>query len=217
MISVLLRENHRHYEASLLPQALLARNRGVLKGGLRALRVKEFSAAAKSRAGQSKEGWRTVIMEGDAFFMEALKATRDDHKFSLGSSFVFIRGGERKANTSNQKKQATHTTQSQPPPRSARGRGGYGARSANYRGNRDSSTHSRSSQENQQIPDHRHPRAHTRNQYNSHSRPGPNYKQTAHHSERETASSSPLLSLENSTARVNPSQSPLNSDQGAKK
>ena len=100
IVTILLRENHRTFRADLIPVALLQRN-NILKGRLRTLRVRHYNPDEISSNGASKRGWRTVVLEGDIDFMDSLAKTEDDHKFTLGAGFIYIKGGERKESTTS--------------------------------------------------------------------------------------------------------------------
>ena len=91
----MLREIHRSFKPELIPTALLQRN-DQLDGQLRTLRVKAFNKDEKTAQGESKSGWKLVILEGDSDFMEALRNTYEDTRFVLGAGHIFIRGGIRK-------------------------------------------------------------------------------------------------------------------------
>ena len=94
IITVLLKEIHRHFQPKLLPTALFQRNTN-LKGNLRILRVKTFGQDEVSHKGESKVGWRLAILEGDFEFMDKLREIPEDYRFHLGSGHVYLRGGER--------------------------------------------------------------------------------------------------------------------------
>ena len=107
-VSVLLRDSFDEYKPECIPAALFVGNRG-LKGSLRATHVKTYSKTDKTRAGSSKEGWRLVLLQGCPQFMKSLEAFDEDERFSLGSGYVYIRGGTRKPRSG-----ANRTLQGQP-------------------------------------------------------------------------------------------------------
>ena len=111
-VSILLLDNFRSLEPRLLPEILFARNKG-LGGALKVTHVKTYGREETSRAGQSKKGWRLILLQGCANFMKSLESFEEDHKFTIGSSFVYIRGGVRRP------RQHSRNQQARGPPRSA--------------------------------------------------------------------------------------------------
>ena len=96
VVTILLRETYRGFQdVRLIPKSLFRRTKQ-LRGGLRVTHVKRYGRHERSRAGTSKEGWRLVVLQGDAAFMESLEAFEADHRFPLGSDRVIIRGGSRR-------------------------------------------------------------------------------------------------------------------------
>ena len=95
-ISVLLQDSFRAFDPMCLPGSLFTRNRG-LKGALKVTHIKSYREDEKSRSGQSKRDWRLIVLQGCAVFMDSLEAYDEDHKFSIGSGHVFIKGGMRRS------------------------------------------------------------------------------------------------------------------------
>ena len=129
-VSVLLRDTFEGYKPECLPTALFMGNRG-LRGSLRATHVKTYGKNDKTRGGASKEGWRLVILQGCPDFMRSLEAFDDDQRFSLGSGYIYIRGGVRKSKS----------TSSRPTQGPARGRTGSSGRRASSSGNNNNNEH----------------------------------------------------------------------------
>ena len=98
-VSVLLRETYRGLDVKLLPRSIFRRNRA-LRGGLKVTHIKHYGDAERSRAGASKKGWRLVLLQGDATFMESLERFEPEHRFWVGSDRIIIRGGNRKTPSS---------------------------------------------------------------------------------------------------------------------
>ena len=67
--TVVLRSNLRTYNYQLLPAALIRENRGELDGLLYATHTKLYSKSDKTRNGESKEGWRLLVLKGDGRMM----------------------------------------------------------------------------------------------------------------------------------------------------
>ena len=112
-ISILLRDSFDGFKPECLSTALFLGNRG-LKGALRATHVKTYGKDDKTRAGASKQGWRLVMLQGCPEFMKSLETYDEDQRFSLGSGYVYIRGGVRKPRSgANRQDQGT----SRGPPR----------------------------------------------------------------------------------------------------
>lgn len=107
-ISVLLRDTFKEFSPKCLPAAIFRRNKG-LRGSLRATHTKTYGAEDKTRSGASKKGWRLILLQGCSEFMRSLEAYEEDEKFTLGSGYIYIRGGVRKPRSG--------------PPRGALGRG----------------------------------------------------------------------------------------------
>lgn len=99
-ISVLLRDTFKEYDPKCVPAALFLGNKG-LRGSLRATHVKKYKPGDKTRNGVNKDGWRLLLLQGCPAFMRSLEQFSEDDRFSLGSGFVYIRGGTRKARTSS--------------------------------------------------------------------------------------------------------------------
>ena len=94
-VSVILREQFRSFNIKCLPASLFNLNRG-LAGSLRVTHSKTYTASDKTRAGTSKEGWRLLLLQGCPAFMKSLEKYDEDERFSLGSGYIYIRGGVRK-------------------------------------------------------------------------------------------------------------------------
>ena len=99
-ISVLLRDTFKEYDPKCVPAALFLGNKG-LRGSLRATHVKTYKLGDKTRGGVSKVGWRLLLLQGCPAFMKSLENFSEDDRFSLGSGFVYIRGGTRKPRKNN--------------------------------------------------------------------------------------------------------------------
>ena len=97
-ISILLQENFRAFNPMCLPGSLFSRNRG-LTGALKVTHIKTYREEEKSRSGLSKKDWKLVLLQGCGSFMKSLEEFDEDHKFSIGCGFVFIRGGIRRPKT----------------------------------------------------------------------------------------------------------------------
>ena len=102
-VSVLLRETYRGLDVTLLPRAIFRRNRA-LRGGLKVTHVKHYGDDERSRTGAPKRGWRLVLLQGDATFMESLERFEPEHRFWVGSDRIIIRGGNRKSQTAGQER-----------------------------------------------------------------------------------------------------------------
>ena len=98
-ISVLLREKFREFVPTCLPAVLFLRNRG-LKGSLRVTHTKTYGSNEKNRGGQSKAGWRLILLQGCGEFMKSLESFEEDEKFNIGCGYVYIKGGVRKPKSS---------------------------------------------------------------------------------------------------------------------
>ena len=90
-LTVLLRENLRHFNVLWLPKAILIRSR--MRGGLRITHIKHYHSEDRTREGLSKEGWRLALLQGCPEFMDELKRFDADHRFPIGAGHVVIRGG----------------------------------------------------------------------------------------------------------------------------
>ena len=97
-VTVLLRETFRSYDPLCLPGSLFTRNKG-LAGSLKVTHIKSYQESERTRGGQSKRDWRLILLQGCATFMKSLEQFDDDHKFSIGSGYVFIQGGVRRSRT----------------------------------------------------------------------------------------------------------------------
>ena len=94
-VSLILREQFRAFSYKCLPASLFSLN-PKLQGSLRVTHQKTYSKDDKTRGGQSKEGWRLILLQGCPAFMRSLEQFDEDTRFSLGSGYVYIRGGVRK-------------------------------------------------------------------------------------------------------------------------
>ena len=99
-ISLVLRDQFRSLSAKCVPASLFSLNRG-LRGNLRVTHSKAYSSNDKTRTGISKAGWRLLLLQGCPEFMRSLEQYDEDERFSLGSGYVYIRGGVRKPKSSN--------------------------------------------------------------------------------------------------------------------
>jgi hypothetical protein len=97
-LTALLRDDLESFDVNLIPTALFWRNSG-LAGQLRVSKIKQFGKEDKTRGGISKTNWRLIKLEGDRDFMDSLYNFTSLHKFQLGSSYIQIRGGKRRAPT----------------------------------------------------------------------------------------------------------------------
>jgi hypothetical protein len=95
-------EDLRTFPLDLVTKDLFYRNYG-LAGKLKISHFKKFKENEKSKAGVSKKSWRLIKLVGDAEFTESIYNFRDNHKFQLGSSYVQIRGGNRRPATMAEK------------------------------------------------------------------------------------------------------------------
>ena len=96
-ISIILKSGLREFQEKYLAEALFARND--LSGVLDTLQSETFTASDRTRAGVSKNGWRSVRLEGDETFLQSLSKFTALHWFPLGPASVQIHGGERRAET----------------------------------------------------------------------------------------------------------------------
>ena len=85
------------YSVTIMPRTKLApvlfkRNR-YLKGSLRVVKIKFFTAEDQNSTGISRAGWRLFHLEADPDFLQSLQPFPEDHLFPLGVSGVIIRGG----------------------------------------------------------------------------------------------------------------------------
>ena len=127
-VSVLLRECYRQFNVRILPREILRRTRA-LRGALKVTHTKNYKPEDRSRAGASKEGWRLILLQGNAEFMASLEAFEEEHRFPVGSDRIIIRGGKRKpAPPRGQAKQDQHQQHQQRggPIGGGTGGGGFG-------------------------------------------------------------------------------------------
>ena len=94
-LTVMLGEDLKTYDETLLHKALLYRNEA-LGGELAVTHVKRFAASDKTKEGKSKEGWKLVRLQGNEQFMDSLYQFPMTHRFKVGSGRVMIRGGNRR-------------------------------------------------------------------------------------------------------------------------
>ena len=99
-ISILLRSDLREFQEKHLAEALFARND--LSGILETVQAETFTASDRTRAGVSKNGWRSVLMEGDEEFLKSLGKFTAMHWFNIGPASVQIHGGDRRAETAEE-------------------------------------------------------------------------------------------------------------------
>ena len=88
----MLRNNLSSIANDNLAPVLFKRNR-YLKGSLRVVKIKFFTAEYRNTTGFSRAGWRLFHLEADADFLQSLHPFSEDHLFPLGVSGVIIRGG----------------------------------------------------------------------------------------------------------------------------
>jgi hypothetical protein len=148
VVTLLLKEVHRHFKPEYVPFAILQRNPD-LRGRLRTIRVKTHGPDDKTIKGQSKAGWRTIVLEGDCEFMTSLKFLPEDRRFALGAGHVFLHGGER----SEKKKTSTQAH--------VKGKSSLSQPTYQRKPNKDrsQSSSSSSSQHRHHSPDRRRPRS----------------------------------------------------------
>ena len=77
----------------MVPKGLMYRNPG-LKGKLKATFMKTLNG--QTREGRSMNKWRVIWLQGDNGFLESLYEYPAEHRFQLGSSYVLIKGGNRR-------------------------------------------------------------------------------------------------------------------------
>ena len=99
-ISVMLKNDLREFKEEFLTEALFARNN--LFGVLETVEAETYTASDTTRAGVSKNGWRSVLLEGDETFLASLAQFPALHWFNLGPASVQIHGGERRAETAEE-------------------------------------------------------------------------------------------------------------------
>ena len=88
-VSILLRSGLKNFKLHLVPHELKIRN--PLKGKIAIVYSKTYGPQDKTRAGFSKNGWRLVIANVDAVFVESLKLLPFGYGFRIGASTAQIR------------------------------------------------------------------------------------------------------------------------------
>ena len=119
-ITTILRNVHRNVDLESFPLALYHRNPGLRGGLLYVSHSKTYGASDKTRAGQSKDGWRLLFLKGCSTFLQKLSKYPESHRFVLGSSGIQIWGGSR-VGEDKKGKETPRGNQAH------RGRGGYGS------------------------------------------------------------------------------------------
>ena len=93
-LTCVIKNNLRTFDANRLPRALFVRN-PELQGTLQVTHVKMYGAQDTTRNGQTKRGWRLVVLKGDQEVLNCLSQYSDKHVFVFGSHGIQIRGGKR--------------------------------------------------------------------------------------------------------------------------
>ena len=104
-MTMLLTDDLRSFPIEMVPAALYGRNHG-LSGSFKVTHVKTFGEGDFTQNRVSKQGWRLLKIKGDKEFSESLYNFVEDYRFQLGSSYVQIRGGNRRTPTSLEEVQA---------------------------------------------------------------------------------------------------------------
>ena len=90
-VSILLKSKLRNFNLRHLCYGLLTAN-SKLRGRISARYSKVYGVNDKTLRGVSKDGWRLLFCEADTTFMNSLSDYPAGHSFSLGPSYVEIRG-----------------------------------------------------------------------------------------------------------------------------
>ena len=96
--TILLMEDLSTFPIDLIIRDIFYRNYG-LAGKLKITHMKKYGPADVTKSGKSKNGWKLIKLGGDSEFSDSIYKFRDTHKFQLGSSYIQIRGGNRRAPT----------------------------------------------------------------------------------------------------------------------
>ena len=94
--TVVLKRKQRTYNIQGLAESIITSNRRLLAGSLYPTHLKVYTKADKTRHGESKAGWRLIVLKGDKEMIEALERTDEDQLFKFGSGHLQIQGGKRR-------------------------------------------------------------------------------------------------------------------------